>query len=248
MPLPLLIWVAIAAASAIGGAAAGAALVSDDEDLDDEEDIDIVILGPNTTGKTTLANFIAYGSGPEENEEGEASIYPDILPAFRSLELKALEMKIGQVMDVPGSKGRYESWEQCIRKGGIVLYLLRIDNLMKDEKGYTPRIREDVGQIGKWLKNNKKDYPVFIIGTHCDKIDNDFNKLALNNMVSNKIRKIEDQVRQEDIYSHIKKHFLASGSKIRLLCGSLKSTKNIQNVVYRMLKEIDFLKKINEES
>ena len=236
MPLPLLIWAAVAAAGAIGGAIALASSDEDeDEDEDDEVGLDIAILGPTATGKTTLARFIAYGL----EKTKEQSNIPEKMEADRLLELRGVKQKIGTVIDVPGSKGRYPTWKRAIGEADIVLYLIRIDELMKNDKNHTSRIREDVGQIGKWLEDNKKDYSYsFIIGTHCDQIDKKFAELALNNLLSNEIRELEDQVMQKDIYSYIKKHFLRSGSEIILLCGSLKETKNIKNVIYRMLKWI----------
>ncbi len=231
MPLPLIIWGAIAAASAIAAAAAAAAYLGDYEDLKDGA---MAILGANTTGKTTLATFLQNGTILKEYQ---ATNVPDSLEVQREdikdLKLESLKLKIRKVNDVPGSKYRYKSWQDAADDADIILYLLRVDQIMKDNKKYKLRIKKDVGQIEKWIKNKT----FVIIGTHIDHFDSDFDNLKSPAKLSNKIANLEDKIHENYFFNEIVT--LAGGrGKVKFLCGSLKTKISMQATVDRLLKEI----------
>lgn len=180
-------------------------------------------------GKTSLIKFLSEGSVPEEYK---ATNRPEKVRG-RRFQLRELELDIEDMVDVPGSKHRYASWKQVTKDADIVLYLLRIDKFMADDKGTEVRIRQDMGQIKRWLQDNSKNFPLFIIGTHGDLIDPDITTLS-----SDQIEDFEDRVREMPIYPTIEQ-LGGGGGKVRLVCGSLKSEATAEDLVYRVFKEIE---------
>ena len=180
-------------------------------------------------GKTSLIRFLSEGSVPEEYK---ATNRPENVPG-RRFQLDELELVIEDMVDVPGSKGRYVSWKQITEDADIVLYLLRIDKFMAGDKDTEVRIREDMGQIKRWLQNNPKNFPLFIIGTHGDLIDPDITTLS-----SDQVEDFEDRVREMPIYQTIEQ-LGGGGGKVRLVCGSLKSETTAEALVYRVFKEVE---------
>ena len=180
-------------------------------------------------GKTSLIKFLSEGSIPEEYK---ATNRPENVPG-RRFQLRELELDIEDMVDVPGSKNRYASWKQVTKDANLVLYLLRIDKFMVGDKGTEVRIREDMGQIRRWLQDNPKDFPLFIIGTHGDLMDPDITTLS-----SDQIEDFEERVREIPIYETIEQ-LGGGGGKVRLVCGSLKSEATTEVLVHRVFKEIE---------
>ena len=108
---------------------------------------------------------------------------------------------------------------------------------MKEHKPTEARIRKDMGQIKKWLKAKPKEFPLFLIGTHCDHTDPDFTTLSLVERSNYK-----DKVRKMPMFQKIV--LLGGGKgKVRFVPRSLKSLKTTEQLVYDLYGEIKELKK-----
>ncbi len=91
-------------------------------------------------------------------------------------------MNIPPLKQLPGFSEGYSVWKEAVSEADIVLYLLRVDQLMASHKPTENRVQKDIRQIKKWLdkleeEDKRKKYPLFIIGTHCDLTDPDFTTL-----------------------------------------------------------------------
>ena len=172
----------------LGGAAALALL---DEKVKGKK---FAVLGERSTGKTALINFLTKGTFSTENTQ---TLIAEKTESNR-LELKDLELEIEESKDVPGSEDFYGEWESITKKADVVLYLLRVDELMAGNKQTEERVKRDMGQIGKWMKETPKEFPLFIIGTHCDLTDPDLTKLP-----KNKKGYYEDKLRGMSIFREI---------------------------------------------
>ena len=119
-----------------------------------------------------MINFLTKGTFSTENTQ---TLIAEKTESNR-LDLKDLELEIEESKDVPGSEDFYGDWESITKKADVVLYLLRVDELMAGNKQTEERVKRDMGHIGKWMKKTPK-VPLFIIGTHCDLTDPDLTKL-----------------------------------------------------------------------
>ena len=187
----------------------------------------LAVLGERKVGKTTLIKFLTEGSIPEEYE---ATNDPRRVSG-RRFQLRDLELTIQDTRDVPGRRGYV--WEKIVKDADIVLYLLRVDRLMEGHRPTESRVQKDIGQIKRWLADNPKDFPLFMIGTHCDLTDPDLTALS-----PDQIGDYEDNVRKMAIFQHIE--LLGGGeSKVTLMLGSLKTEATTEALVYRLFKRIE---------
>ncbi len=209
--------------------------------LREKHKVAIAILGANATGKTTLATFLSTDTVP--GKQHEATITSDTLGG-RLVQLEDVKLDIDTIEDVPGSSHRYASWKKAINDSNIILYIFRVDQVMKNNEQDKSRIKKDIGQIRNFIKNKEKNEEselyFVIIGTHSDLVDSDLNKLKLTNRkkFSNKIAKLEEQIYDNDFF---KKVFILGGGKGKIIhfCGSLKSKGSTEATVHRLIKEIN---------
>lgn len=186
------------------------------------------VLGERSTGKTALINFFTKGIFSTENTQ---TLFEKKAGSNR-LELKDLELEIEESIDVPGSEDFYFAWESITKKADVVLYLLRVDELMVGNKQTEERVKRDMGQIGNWMKETPKEFPLFIIGTHCDLTDPDLTKLP-----KEKKGYYEDKLRGMSIFRDI---VLRGGgsNKVRVVFGSLKSKNATEDLVYQVIYQV----------
>ena len=187
----------------------------------------LAVLGEREVGKTTLLKFLAEGSIPEKYE---ATIEGGEKVCGRRFRLRDLELVIKDTRDVPGRRGY--GWERITKDADVVLYLLRADRLMEGHKPTQDRVRGDIDQIKRWLgENPKKEFPLFLIGTHCDLTDPD-----LTTLPADKIGVYEDEM-----HEILEEVFLRGGGegKVRIMLGSLKSAATTEKLVFRLLKQIE---------
>ena len=171
--MPIWIPILIIVGSGLVGAAVGAIVGVIIEALEGKR---LAVLGERGVGKTVLINFLTKGTLSKD--------YIQTLDleetASNDFKLKELKLRIKESEDVPGHIDFYAQWEDVFQNADIVMYLLRSDKLMEGDKYTEERVKRDIGQIGEWLKENPKKFPLFIIGTHCDLTTPDLTKLSEN--------------------------------------------------------------------
>ena len=103
----------------------------------------------------------------------------------------------------------------------------QIEKWLKDEDKKYPesRVRRNMKQIEKWLKDEDKKYPLFIIGTHCDLTDPD-----LTTLPTDQLGDYHNKVRRTPIFREIEL-LGGGGSKVRFVLGSLKSQTTTEELV-----------------
>ena len=221
-----MIWIPIIIA--VAALATGAVALNWDKIVIAHEGKKLAVLGERRVGKTVLINFLTEGTIPEKYEQTIAKEKT----AARRFKLKDLSLKIKASNDVPGSKDDYAVWKSITDDADIVLYLLRIDKLMKGDKRTEVRVEADMWQIGGWLQENPKDDPFFIIGTHCDLTKPDLTKLP-----EDQIGDYQDRVYKMPIIQKIVQ--LGGGkNKVRVVLGSLKWKRDTEKLVFQIFSEI----------
>lgn len=186
------------------------------------------VLGERGTGKTALINFLTKGIFSTENTQ---NLFAKKTESNR-LELKDLELEIEESIDVPGAEHFYGDWEDITKNADVVLYLLRVDELMAENKSTEERVKQDMRQIGNWLKETPKELPLFIIGTYCDRTVPDYTKLP-----KNKKGDYEDKMRGMSVFRDIE--LLGGGNKkVRVVFGSLKSKDATEYLVYKVIYQV----------
>ena len=213
-----------------GSALAGAAIIATIEDiLKALKGKRFAVLGMRRTGKTALINFLTKGILTQK-------YMPTELPkktVKNHFKLKDLKLEVEESIDVPGdAPDFYHDWKDIVQKADIVLYLLRSDRLMAGDKHTEERVKRDMGQIGRWLKENPKKFPLFIIGTHCDLTTPDLTKLP-----EDEIGDYEDKLRKMPIFQEIA---LRGGGrkKVLFIFGSLQSKDATERLVYRIIDQV----------
>ncbi len=258
MPLPVIVIWALVSAATAGGAATAAARRKKKQREEEEREKrrknrqvqkqrrekensplkgkKILFIGPHIDGcppgKTTLATFLSKGNLPSKYE---ATLNVVTLPV-QIFKLEDMEFNADKIIDESGSEHKYPSWKSSIKEADIIFYFIRIDKFLEENEKYESRIRNEIGLIAKWLTNSNKKEPFFIIGSHCDLVDSDFSNLSIDNSLSNKILELENKIDKTPLIQDIKKK-IGTGSKVRIVCGSLESEATAKNMTHRILKE-----------
>ena len=150
----------------------------------------------------------------------------------RRFKLKNLNLKIEESIDTPGHENFYFQWKNITENADIVLYLLRVDLLMKGDRDTEERVRQDISHVVNWLGESKKKYPLFIVGTYCDQTVPDFTKLSTNEQVD-----YVDERRRMPIFRDVE--LLSGGAQqVRFVFGSLKSEDATENLVYEVFDQV----------
>ena len=188
----------------------------------------LAVLGEQKVGKTSLIDFLTMGSIPRKYKAD--SYARDV--TGRRFELKGLELNIPSLTQLSGSTDEYAEWRDVSNEADIVLYLLRVDRLMEDHKPTESRVRRDMKQIGRWLKDVPKKYPLFIVGTYCDLTDPD-----LTTLPEAQVGDYHNKVRGKPIFREIEL-LGGGGSKVRFVLGSLKSQDTTEELIYHLFGQI----------
>ncbi len=193
----------------------------------------LAVLGKRKVGKTCLIDFLTTGSIPRKYE---ATLLAREVPG-RRFQLRKLKLNIPPLKDLSGSADEWAEWKRIVTGADIVLYLLRVDQLMASHKPTEDRVEKDIGQIKMWLdqlakKDKRKKYPLFIIGTYCDRTDPDFTTLskAQTGIYVGKVRNMP-------IFQKIEL-LGGGGSKVRFVFGSLKTPDTAEDVVYQLYQQL----------
>ncbi len=193
----------------------------------------LAVLGENKVGKTCLLDFLTTGSIPKKYE---ADLFAREVPG-RRFQLRKLKLNIPSLKHLPGFSDQYAPWKEVVIEADIVLYLLRVDQLMAGHEPTENRVQKDIRQIKKWLdkleeEGKPKKYPLFIIGTHCDRTDPDFTTLP-KNQTGDYVEKVLDM----PIFQRIEL-LGGGGSKVRFVFGSLKTLDTTEDLVYQLYYQI----------
>lgn len=187
----------------------------------------LAILGARGVGKTHLIQFLSSGTIPDAYRQTEGAKKS----LARRFQLKDLDLKIKDTLNVAGDKSAYSLWKRIHDEADFVFYLLRADRLIAGDSKVESRIREDMRHIGDWLKACKNPPCLFIIGTHCD-FDPAFSKLTPNTVgdyVDN-FRKLPTIV---EIVAR------AGGTQnVKVTLGSMKTIQDTEALVYETFSQI----------
>lgn len=224
MPVPVIIWIAIAVAGALTG---GVSLFWD-EIVVAWKGKRLAVLGARGVGKTHLVNFLATGSIPAEYKQ---TVAPEKVSS-RRFQLKDLDIKVKETLDVSGDKAAYAEWKELHDQADVVFYLLRADRLFAGDGDVEARVRNDLRHIGGWLEARQEKRPrFFIIGTHCD---HDPMFVCLS---ADKIGDYVDKFRGLPIVSEI----VARGGgaqQTKVVLGSMKTIEDTEALVYQIFQQV----------
>ncbi len=207
---------------ALGGAGAAIAL-NWDKIVTKIKGKDIVILGGEAVGKTTLHNFLRLGKVAEHYKK---TSYEKV-PANR-YKLEDLELVLKDGVDIGGSDDFIREWRDLFKECDYCLYLFDTYRTHKDDQEYIERITKHLTFILKWSSSDKKQHNVYVIGTFADKVPHFLS-------MSDK----EKQDFNERIRLIIRPTLVVAGVKAsEVIIGSLKSNKQRELLVHGLLLRI----------
>jgi len=225
MPLPLLIPIAIAAvlAAVIGTTIA----VKWDQIVVAFKGKRLAVLGARGVGKTHLIKFLTLGSIPAEYKQ---TVAPEKASA-RRFQLKDLDLKVKDTLDVSGDKAAYAEWKELHDKADVVFYLLRADRLIAGDPAVELRVREDLRHIGGWLEARKSRPRFFILGTHCD-LDGEFSALS-----ADRLGDYVDQFHKLPIVAELVGR-AGGAQQAKVVLGSMRSLPDTEMLVYQIFMQV----------
>lgn len=178
-------------------------------------------------GKTHLIKFLTSGSIPAEDEQTVASEKA----AARRFQLKDLDLKVKDTLDVSGDKAAYAEWKELHDKADVVFYLLRADRLIAGDADVEARVRDDLRHIEGWLQARAHRPRFFVIGTHCD-FDTEFAGLS-----ADKIGDYVDKFRKLSIVSELVGR--GGGAQLaKVVLGSMKTVQDTEGLVYQIFMQV----------
>jgi len=188
----------------------------------------LAVLGAREVGKTHLINFLSTGSIPTEYRQTAGAVETP----KRRFQLKELDLKLKETLDVAGDKGAYAEWKKLFDEADVVFYLLMADRLFVGDAKVEVRVRDDLKHIGEWLEARSPRPRFFIIGTHCD-LDDEF--LALS---ADRIGSYRDKFQELPVV----KELVARGgghSQTKVILGSMKTIQDTEKLVYGLFLQVN---------
>ncbi len=162
MPFPI-IGLAVGALVA-AAAAAGYKMWSDNEDSSNSNENKkceydpTILIGTQSSGKTNLANWLAY------NE-----LKKDSPPTNFGIDIK-------EFFDYSGLHRDAQLWEDEIKSKKNVFYLFDLEKFLNQinyaDKKYNEIVINQISFLTEYLREKVIDKKIIIIGTHLDKIEN----------------------------------------------------------------------------
>ena len=163
MPFPIIGWAVGALVAA--AAAAGYKMWSDNEDSSNSNENtkyeydSTIIIGPQKSGKTHLANWLNFGKLLDEYIQ------------------TTNEKQIGSFLDIRGGEIQVNDWENKIKDKKNIFYLFDMKKFI-DKKEYAKSTYDDIviKHISIFIENFEpkgimENKNFIVIGTHFDKID-----------------------------------------------------------------------------
>lgn len=187
----------------------------------------LAVLGARGVGKTHLIKFLTTGSIPSEYKQ---TVAPE-KAAARRFQLKDLDLKVKDTLDVAGAKDAYAVWKELHDQAHVVFYLLRADHLIAGDAEVEGRVRDDLRHIGGWLEARTPRPLFFIVGTHCD-LDTEFAGLS-----ADKIGDYVDKFRKLPIVSELVARGGGAG-QAKVVLGSMKSVEDTEALVYQIFMQV----------
>lgn len=187
----------------------------------------LAVLGARGVGKTHLVKFLTTGSIPANYKQ---TIAPEKASA-RRFQLKKLDLKIKDTLDVSGDKAAYAEWKELYDKADVVFYLLRADSLMAGDTDAANRVRDDLQHIGDWLSLRQPRPKLFIVGTHCD-LDHEFPGRS-----TDRFGDYVDRFRRLPIVLEL----VARGGgtqQTKVVLGSMKTVRDTEELVYGIFQQV----------
>jgi len=189
----------------------------------------LAVLGARGVGKTQLIKFLSSGSIPAVTKQTSVTEKA----GSRRFQLKELDLKVEETLDVPGDKAFYAEWKDLYAQSDIILYLLRADRLIASDAVVEARVRDDLRHIGGWLdaREGAQRPRLFIIGTHCD-LDDEF-----VTQYADRKGDYMDKFRKLPIVSEL----VARGGGTRetkIVLGSLKTIQDTEALVYELFRQV----------
>lgn len=224
MPVPVLIWIGIGVVSFLVGTTI---VVKWDDIVVALKGKRLAVLGARGVGKTHLVKFLTTGSIPAEYKQ---TVAPEKASA-RRFQLKDLDLKVKDSLDVSGDKAAYAEWKELHDQADVVFYLLRADRLIAGDPDIESRVRDDMRHIGGWLEARSTRPRLFIIGTHCD-FDPEFQSTS-----TDKVGDYIDKFRRLPIVAELVAR--AGGAhQAKVVLGSMKSVQDTEALVYQVFMQV----------
>jgi hypothetical protein len=192
----------------------------------------VVALGERRTGKTVLSSFPSTGSIPTEYNQTHA---PKTLEG-RRFRLQTLNLKIKQIRDFPGSTQTPGEalgvWKNAIDNADLVLYLVRVHLLKRQDRKTIRRVENDLKHIGSWLTQVKRKPCFFVVGTHCD-LDQDHRDFQEQERLGDYV----DAFRQ--IPAITNGAFACGGwTQVKVAAGSLQTPEAAEELVFQIFSKL----------
>lgn len=225
MSLPVVVCVVLALLAALGG---GVAVALNWETIVVAlKGKRVAVLGARGVGKTHLVNFLSTGSIPEEYKQ---TVAPD-KASKRRFQLKDLDLKVKDSLDVPGDTAAYAEWKKQHDEADVVLYLLRADRLIARDSQVENRVKDDLKHIQEWLDARKERPHFLIVGTHCD-LDPGFADLS-----PDKVGQYVDDFRKLPTVVEL----VARGGgaqRTKVVIGTMKTIPDTEALVYQVFMQV----------
>jgi energy-coupling factor transporter ATP-binding protein EcfA2 len=224
MPLPFLVPVVISAVLAVIGTTIA---LQWDQIVVAFKGKRLAVLGARGVGKTHLIKFLTSGSIPAEYKQ---TVAPE-KASPRRFQLRELDLKVKDTLDVSGDKAAYAEWKELHDKADVVFYLLRADRLIAGDLEVERRVRDDLRHISGWLETCKSRPRFFIIGTHCD-FDSEFTTLS-----ADRLGDYVDKFRKLPIVAELVAR-AGGAQQTKVVLGSMKSLQDTEMLVYQIFIQV----------
>lgn len=187
----------------------------------------IVILGRQATGKTTLITYLQ--TAKIEKAPQVTAHFEDIQQTeTKHLQNLGLEISLQETLRDYSGDGKWT--KEIIDKTEILLYLFRVDEWYNDPSHIEKQIEEDLKNISAHL--NKKEIPIFFIGSHFDKINIRFKN------TQEKAYFIQD-LQNEPFFKNMKARFTDDQKKqIYVHIGSLHTKVDLEDTIKVIAKHL----------
>ena len=188
---------------------------------------DVAVLGAPGVGKSHFIKFLTSGSIPTEYKQ---TVAPE-KAAGRRLQLRDLDLKIKNMLDVGGGIEARGQWLKQVARADIVFYLLRADLIISQDAAVEERVLSDARHIKDWLKGRKPRPALCIVGTHCD--HNSSFRGQFDNCHGDYVRRF----RKRKVVHRL---LMECGgvSQVLLVIGSMKTVQSTEELVFDVFKHV----------